>query len=410
MTPAAPPHSARPPLTDGRRLGLRFALAVVCVGIGLATLSPTGSTPPQVCWDLICGDTGTADAVLNVLLFIPLGAVLAALGWRWKETIAAAAVLVITIELLQLSLPGRTSGPGDVAFNTLGAAVGQAIAHTAPLWTRLADRTAMRLSVIAAGGCVIVWGATGALLSLSLPPGPYHGQWTPHLGRGEHYRGAVLSASLDAVPIPHANLANADTVRALLHAGTELRVRAFFGVPNRQLADVFSITDAAGHEVLLFGPERTDFVVQRRRLATALHLQGPDYRFVGPRARIAEGDTVDLAVTFTATNGGACLTLRRSWTCAPGLSLGSGWTVLVPSTHLTGWWREVCNLLWVALIVGPVGFWGRRRWGSILAIAGLAVAMVVLPPSLGLHATMVPDYLGAGLGIAAGAAVRRRRR
>ncbi len=62
--------------------------------------------------------------LLNVLLFVPLGAGLAFLtAWPWWRVALTAAAASTLIEVLQLVLP-RDPDPMDVVTNTLGALVG----------------------------------------------------------------------------------------------------------------------------------------------------------------------------------------------------------------------------------------------------------------------------------------------
>lgn len=62
--------------------------------------------------------------LLNVVLFVPLGAGLALLtSWSWWRVALAAAAASTVVELLQLVLP-RDPDPLDVVTNTLGALVG----------------------------------------------------------------------------------------------------------------------------------------------------------------------------------------------------------------------------------------------------------------------------------------------
>jgi VanZ family protein len=72
------------------------------------------------------------DAVLNVFLFVPLGAAgFVAFGRRWKAavgTVLAAALLSWSIEWLQMWTPKRYANLTDFASNTLGAAIGCAAA------------------------------------------------------------------------------------------------------------------------------------------------------------------------------------------------------------------------------------------------------------------------------------------
>lgn len=76
----------------------------------------------------------TRDVVINVFLYMPLGAV-ACLAWlrRFPRAAAAAAIafgfaLSLTMELLQNYVPGRTTSLSDLATNTIGAAAGALLA------------------------------------------------------------------------------------------------------------------------------------------------------------------------------------------------------------------------------------------------------------------------------------------
>lgn len=81
--------------------------------------------------------------LLNVLLFVPLGAGLAVLAaWSWWRVALAAAVASTMIELLQLALP-RDADPWDVVTNTLGAATG-ALVVAAVVALRARGRTTSR--------------------------------------------------------------------------------------------------------------------------------------------------------------------------------------------------------------------------------------------------------------------------
>lgn len=66
----------------------------------------------------------------NVLLYLPLGIVTMTL-WRrarWWQACFLALAVSGAFELLQMGLrPGRTADPGDVAANTIGAALGVAL-------------------------------------------------------------------------------------------------------------------------------------------------------------------------------------------------------------------------------------------------------------------------------------------
>lgn len=121
--------SLRPPT---RRRLIWAVLAVYGVGLAFAVLWP----------EHIDKDAGAAysllqrlvpvatyprvEFVLNIVLFVPMGALLAALLRRRRLAVIGLGWAVsLTIEIIQGTLlPGRTSSALDVAANTLGAAVG----------------------------------------------------------------------------------------------------------------------------------------------------------------------------------------------------------------------------------------------------------------------------------------------
>jgi hypothetical protein len=76
--------------------------------IAALTLSPqygTVKAPPSFC--VLCGGSSVLDAILNVLLFIPLGVGLRLSGMSRRRAFAIGLVTTITVELLQLWIPGR---------------------------------------------------------------------------------------------------------------------------------------------------------------------------------------------------------------------------------------------------------------------------------------------------------------
>jgi glycopeptide antibiotics resistance protein len=75
-----------------------------------------------------------ADAVMNVLVFVPVGVLVPLLAPRasWRRAVAAAAVLSLTIEVTQLVTAhllgaGHIADVNDLIFNITGGAVGFAV-------------------------------------------------------------------------------------------------------------------------------------------------------------------------------------------------------------------------------------------------------------------------------------------
>ena len=111
---------------------MTWGLVAVAFGlVALATLvpgSPSASGGGTPFWCLTCGDFALADAVANVVLFVPLGW---ALGRARVPPIVGLAALVattITVEWLQYTVvPGRDASLSDILTNPVGAAIGMAV-------------------------------------------------------------------------------------------------------------------------------------------------------------------------------------------------------------------------------------------------------------------------------------------
>lgn len=120
----------------GRGIRLLFT-AGIAAGIALLTLAPPSIAAPlrgafvrsmvEVGQPVLAAvPFGDLDDVLNVLLFVPLGATLALLLPRrvWPVAIVGAFALSVAVEFAQRSIPGRVPDGDDVLWNTVGAAVG----------------------------------------------------------------------------------------------------------------------------------------------------------------------------------------------------------------------------------------------------------------------------------------------
>ena len=74
---------------------------------------------------VVCGDGGTADVLLNILLFLPLGLALAALDSSRGRALLVVMALSTAIEVYQgTALVGRDACLGDVLSNSAGGLLG----------------------------------------------------------------------------------------------------------------------------------------------------------------------------------------------------------------------------------------------------------------------------------------------
>src|SRR5690606_40555249 len=159
----------------------------------LATMVPTGHDPaltPLLC--LVCGGKGVADVVSNVILFMPLGLALAALGTRRRRAIFAGAALSLCVEFTQQFILGRDPSLSDLVFNTTGTALGFAALRLAPRLIDPPAAVASRLALAAAAFAAGVPGLTAASFPPELPASTYPAHGTSALPHLSHSHGTVI--------------------------------------------------------------------------------------------------------------------------------------------------------------------------------------------------------------------------
>ena len=182
-----------------RKRWLCATLLIASLGVVLgATLVPgSGPDTGTFQWCVLCGDFGLADAIANVVLFVPLGIALGCSAVSARKTVALALLLSTAIEIAQLWIPGRESTLADIIWNTTGAAVGVGFVCWYPA------RRRFRLGgLVAATAVLAVIAGAGLLLRPAFPPTIYYGQWTAQLGQFEWYRGKVLEAEIGGMQLP----------------------------------------------------------------------------------------------------------------------------------------------------------------------------------------------------------------
>jgi glycopeptide antibiotics resistance protein len=106
----------------GRRL--RGLLAAWLVATLLATLAPFWPLRSAPRTFAAASRLGPLDFVLNIVLFLPCGVLLAMLGRRTSTAMAAAALLSLAVESAQMWIPHRYPSQLDVLANALGALLG----------------------------------------------------------------------------------------------------------------------------------------------------------------------------------------------------------------------------------------------------------------------------------------------
>jgi hypothetical protein len=374
---------------------------ILWIGVILvATLTPLDPYEPvhrDAC--LLCGYGGLADGILNVGLFLPLGAALSVAGWRPMRAVALGALLSSGIETAQLVLPGRDSSFSDIMFNTLGTAVGIGLVCCCSRWWPPQAHIAEFLSIALAlsTGCLLA--LTAGLVSPTFPDDTYYGGWAHRFGHLEWYGGRVLEASLDGTQISPGALANSRQIRRLLISGAAIHVRARAGPPPPGLAPLLTIHDGHQREILLLGIDGDDIVYRYRTRAIAVGLRGPEIRASRALRGIAWRD--QLSVVVRPAGRGYCIRVNATEHCGLGFTVGTGWAFLFDEPDFA-WPQTAFNASWLAFLFLPIGVWARFGWALLVSIALSLVFLLIMPATIGLIPTPMTEVSGALVGLLAG--------
>jgi hypothetical protein len=240
---------------------------------------------------------------------------------------------------------------------------------------------------------------TGYLLQPILPPTTYFGQWTPVLSHLEAYRGRIVWARIGGLELPPRQLADSDRFRALMMGGAALEVMSVAGPAPRALAPIFFVYGDLQREMILLGADGDDLVFWHRTRATLFRLDQPDLRLPRALADVAPGDTIGLSVQRVAR--GYVLTVEGR-AARLGFSVGMGWALLMYPEWLLLETMQLVSVLWIMTLVVPIGFWARRGWESVAAVTAVVLAIILIPPAVGLVTTPASQWGGLVAGLLIG--------
>jgi hypothetical protein len=386
------------------------------VAIAGATLTPSAplyDPPPSTC--PLCGVDSGADAVANVLLFLPFGAGLAASGIRARRALPLVAAATLAIELLQLRLvPGRDASLDDLLANAIGGAIGIALARR---WRTLvfpAPGASAVLATVAALLSLSLSSATGWMLAPALRGGP----WSVHVPTAEGNSPAVLDARLGDLRLVDTVVLDPEGIRNRLLAGERLTARAVIPRATTGEPGVLVLEDEDTEQSLVDfrrAGRGVAFFVRTRTAALRLRMPPVAIRgflSAGPRAG---RDTVLLTgvvgrgvLTFTAERRGLAQT--RSVALSPNW----GWSFVIPG-YTYGPEVHLLTAVWLAALALPIAYWSVRvarggargpRFAMLLPLLP-AVALLLVPVSFGLPRVHWSEWAGWAGGAALGLALGR---
>jgi hypothetical protein len=113
-----------------------------------------------------------------------------------------------------------------------------------------------------------------------------------------------------------------------------------------------------------------------------------------------------LMVVVKPERSGYCIEVNQTATCGIGFTAATGWALLLYSKGLPLWAHGFLNVLWMAGLVLPVGYWARARWECCFAMTLLAVALLLLPAVTGLLPTPPGELAAALAGLLGGAGLQ----
>lgn len=414
-----------------RRIGSVLAIASL-VAILFATLLPDSGQPVDSHLCLVCGTRGGVDAILNVLLFMPLGVGLALSGSQWNRAVMTACVISLMVETAQFFfIPGRDATLGDVLTNTIGGALGFAVVRNASVWVRPRPQTA---TIVGLGWCA-AWLAIQAISSYSfapsIPESGYYGQIARQLGGFALFPGKVLEAKIGDVTITDKRFSDVDQVGQRLLGGATVAVTVLPAARTKDIAPIVRVADDQQREIVLVAQDDDAFLFSVRTGSAALRLR-PVF-FAVPHVfseRVGQPDAPSgNPLTLSASYDGrdAQLTARTgsaSHRQNVAVSSALGWTLALPFQ----WYIEdtrtelAVSLIWMACLAVPIGYWGAYAarvtdprpnvFTAVLCfLAGVAIliaGLVRIRHAIGLHAAPTREWLAAMSGIVAGGALALR--
>lgn len=396
------------------------------VTIALATLGPVSIRTPgpdlsSLC--LLCGEAGTMDFTLNVVLFVPLGLGVALWSAGRLPMLTAAVMLgllSLSIELLQATIiVGRHAALGDLIANTLGGVIGLSLPRSwrgallpPPGWGRL-------LAWFTFGTGLMVPMATALLLrpSPGRPGQVWHGQWAHVLGGLVPFEGQVLEVRLDTLAVPRYRLPDAQAFRETWHTPLVFEARVLAGPMVDGRAQVAAIADGTGGWVAAIWQEGPDAILSLRLRTSDVRLRTPWVR-LRDALSVPAGMPVTLRVTVqqdrirasaTPVSAPPRLTEIR---LSPNLTWALFWPWDTAFTSYPAGRTLIWVAAWFSVVAGLMTWWcqgaGMRRLPWALAPASILAVEAAIPAVTGMGPIPAREWAAAALGGLGGVVVASR--
>lgn len=208
------------------------------------------------------------------------------------------------------------------------------------------------------------------------------------------YPGRVISATVDGLEVPSGLITEWRRLRERLLAGAPLRVQAIAAAAVPTELPLVTLHDASRNEILLLAVEGDDVIIRLRTRAAGAGLDSPALRAPGLMRGLVPGDP--FAVVVSRPGRRYCVGVDTRLTCGLGFTAGMGWSFVAYSQIRSEWAHRVLNLLWVAALLAPFGFWLRRRWESLLG--GIVLLSAIVLPFAFRSLDVAPLEVAAAVG------------
>jgi VanZ like protein len=405
----------------------RRGLIVTLVGFALIcalTLYPTSGHPDTPILCITCGDFSLVDAVLNIVLFVPLGVGLAMLGLRAGSSTLIGCVLSVAIESLQFFvIPGRDSTLRDVLTNTLGALVGALLVRHADAFVRPTTRQARVLAT----GAVLLW--VGAHIAGDWLIQPSFAArrvlWGPPIDTELHesFAGKILGGSINNRNFPLArDTLGFNEVAMAQGRQAHLDIKSQVLAPpdkTSRIAPILLLVDPPADIQVLLGQRGTTLLLTIRSRAADVRLRPLEFELdhvfpggagsigVAGRSLALEASYQPGSVAMSASSNGQSRT--RVTRVGPALV----WAMVLPFELPLGERTSLLAVLWLILTLFPIGFLISRAvipMSSAQRVIGPAavavllpgIVLVVLPATFGVAYGSLWEWMGAITGLLTG--------
>ena len=348
-----------------RRVGNVVILAAIAA-IAYLTLRPAAENAVEPRWAcLVCGSSGAADVLVNILLYVPYGVGLMLAGMRPHRALALVVASTFAVELLQYRvIVGRDGTLSDVLTNSLGGGLGiLLVRHWRALLVpneRRGASYAVAWSILCAA--VLVTSARGLDIPSQLAGAVV--RWKPVMASSEQFSGTLETVSINGRPTANwEHLAPVDAPGDSVSITARLRP-SITGRPSSPIVWV----GYGDRDHIVLSQVRTDLMARFRVRAASWRLTSPTFslpRALEPR-RAPDGSRDAEPTRATAVAAGHVVTLESEAPNGPlrrSVRMGAtlGWTLMMPMGIPTGPGYRWITALWIGALLFPLGYWAVPR-------------------------------------------------